>query len=328
MNSLNPLLQNLSYSAINILHECPRKFELNRLQAKPDYLEESEERIQTLTFSFGHTVGQGVQLLLEGKSIEQTYWELFISFKGSLLFIDEKRNKSFAHALHAIDIFNNLLSSNLILEDYQIVSITTQQGITKFSSELGFRISYPNGYKFRGYIDVILIHKITGEILVLEIKTSSQYAINPNIYRNSPQATGYAVVIDHLFKDVSSYNVLYGIYKTKSMEWEFYSFPKSMTTRAKWLQNILIDTKKIELYHAMDSFPMYGESCVGKYFRECEYINSCHLDNSILVGTSDVYVDFDSDGNVIEHKPSEKEKDKLYDFEFTLDDMINKFLEN
>ena len=147
--------------------------------------------------------------------------------------------------------------------------------------ELSFQIHLPDGFKYRGFVDAVLRHKVTGEILVLECKTSSGTA-NSATFKNSGQALGYSVVLDLLYPTLSSYKVLYIVYETKAMEYVELPFTKSLFQRALWLQELLIEKEKIDLYERYGIYPMHGESCFD-FYSECEYLGLCTLETKHLV---------------------------------------------
>ncbi len=147
--------------------------------------------------------------------------------------------------------------------------------------ELSFRIHLPDGFTYRGYVDAVLQHKITGKILVLEAKTSSGRA-NSAQYKNSGQALGYSVVLDKIFPDLSSYEVLYLVYGTNEKGYTEFYFEKSLLLRALWLQELLLDKLHIELYEEYGAYPMHGENCYD-FFRECSYLGLCTLPTERLI---------------------------------------------
>ena len=132
----------------------------------------------------------------------------------------------------------------------------------------------------RAATPALLRHKHTGEVVVLENKTSSGDA-NPAYFKNSGQALGYSVVLDILFPKLSSYEVLYMVYETKNYEYVELPFKKSLLQRALWLQELLIDTQMIDLYESYKTYPMHGEYCYN-FFRDCEYLSLCTLSTENL----------------------------------------------
>jgi len=269
---MDPRIKQLSYSSLLTLHKCPRKFQLYKLNAQ---VEQPEDAPQSLTFQYGHTVGKGIQDVLENKSLEQCLWEAFIEWEVELDSSNPKQNKSFWGALAAITQFHSM-HSNGYLEGYELVQY---QG--KPACELSFVIHLPDGFKYRGFVDAVLAHKISGKVLVLEAKTTSATSVNPAQYKNSAQAIGYSIVLDALFPTLSSYEVLYLVYQTKSESFVQLPFEKSYYSRALWIRELLLDIECIKMYDEASIYPMHGESCY-EFFRECEYLQTCTLSTERL----------------------------------------------
>lgn len=274
ISKIDPRLQNLSYSSLGTLHTCPRKFQLDRLGS----IEESNDRdgTQNLTFAFGHAVGDGIQQVLEGKEEQQILFNLFLGWDADILEENTKQKKSFFHAMLAVQKFIFMRKCEF-LDGYELLEYNG-----KPACELSFRITFPDGFKYRGFVDAVLRHKETGKILVLEVKTSSATNLNAATFKNSAQAIGYSVVLDVIAPDVSAYEVQYLVYMTKAAEYEMLSFNKSYLQRALWIRELLLDIEVIKLYASQNIYPMRGESCFN-FFRECEYMGLCTLSTARLI---------------------------------------------
>lgn len=269
-NDTDPRIKQLSYSSLLTLHSCPRKFQLyklNHIEAAPDDIPSS------ITLSYGHAVGTGIQFILEGRSIEEAIWEAFVHWNPDLFAANDKQNKSLWGAIHALRQFAHM-RANGYLEDWELVYY---EG--KPACELSFSITLPDGYVYRGFVDAVLKHRTTGEVMVLECKTTASPSVNPATYKNSAQAIGYSIVLDAIFPELSSYQVLYLIYQAKSEEFTQIPFTKSYYQRALWIQELLLDVEMIKIYENAGIYPMHGESCYN-FFRECEYYQSCTLSTS------------------------------------------------
>lgn len=272
MAEIDPRIKQLSYSSMLTLHNCPRKYQLYKLGGKVELVEDIPG---SLTFAYGHAVGAGIQGLLEGDSLAQVIWREFLAWDVDLLADNPKQNKSFWGALHALAQFDSM-RSNGYLNDYELVSY---QG--KPACELSFVIHFPDGFRYRGFVDAVLRHRITGEIVVLECKTTNSANVNPAQYKNSAQAIGYSIVLDALFPELSSYKVIYLVYQTKAEEYVQIPFEKSYYLRALWIRELLLDIETIKMYEAAEIYPMRGESCYS-FFRECEYLQVCTLSTEHL----------------------------------------------
>ena len=285
---IDPRLRLLSHSSRLTLHKCPRKYQLYRLKAQANE-SATKDPLQQLTFDYGTVVGIGIQEALEGKTEEQIFLAMLLAWEGDLLIENPKQKKSFWLAMHAVQQFLSLRAEGY-LEDYELVSYNGRPAV-----ELSFEIILGE-FVYRGFVDAVLQHTLTGEIVVLECKTSSSANINSASYKNSGQAIGYSVVLDKIFPDYSSYSVLYLVYSTKGKEYTELPFDKSLLQRALWLQDLLLDTKMIELYEEYGSYPIHGESCFD-FYRECEYLGLCTLSTERLTAplTVKVLADIEKD---------------------------------
>ncbi len=303
---MDPRLKTLSYSSCLTLHSCARKYQLYKLGA--DGEQADEDGTKSLTFAFGHTVGEGLQDSLKGLSEETILFRAFAAWNCDLLADDPKRSKSFWFAVAAIKRFIAARKAGL-LKGFVLASYNGKPAV-----ELGFWIQLPNGFVYRGFVDAVLVHETTGEVLVLENKTT-WFTVNPAQYKNSAQAIGYSIVLDVLFPELSSYKVLYLIYQTKQFQWERFDFIKSYLQRAQWIQELLFDAEDVARYDAAGIFPMRGESCVS-FGRECEYLQICGMNTKFLTKP------ITEEGLAA----LETERNK-YDVILTLEQLINKQLE-
>lgn len=268
----DPRILNLSYSSLLDLHSCPRRFELNKRNARSDASTSYEDQI---TFSYGHVVGLGMQMILEGKSYEEILWAAALEWKTDLFVENKKQNKSFASAVYAVQKFGSLYKNNY-LAGFELVYYRGKPAV-----ELSFEILLPNGFRYRGFVDAVLRHTESGEVIVLECKTSSANKIHPATYRNSAQAIGYSIVLDAIFPDLSSYKVLYLVYSTKEYEYESLPFTKTYVQRARWIRELILDVETISMYEKESLYPMRGESCMD-FYRECKYLGLCQMSNENL----------------------------------------------
>lgn len=266
---IDPRLKLMSHSSRTTLHKCPRKYQLYRLSSEQISLSDEKEIAQGVTFAYGSAVGVGVQSALESKSENQVILDTFMEWDVDLLDSNPRQHKSFWLAIRAVQKIMGLLA-NGFLDEYELVYYKGKPAV-----ELSFIILLPNGFKYRGFVDAVLRHKLTKEVLVLENKTTSGQA-NSATFKNSGQALGYSVVLDKLFPGLSSYEVLYIVYETKTMEFVELPFQKTLLQRALWLQELLIDTQLITMYESYKTYPMHGESCFD-FFRDCEYLSLCTL---------------------------------------------------
>lgn len=272
--ALAPKLKLLSHSSLTTLHSCPRKFELYRLNA-------GEGQRPSVDTAFGSAFGAGIQSLIELEgNLTRALFSAFIAWDTSLLEENSKSNKSFWEVVMALQGFEKL-QLPLILKDWEIARL--KDG--KPAVELSFKVELPDGFAYRGFVDLVLKHRRENRYKIWELKTTGSYQVHEAQYKNSFQGVGYGVVLDAIAAgqgSESDYFVDYYIYKTKSREFELMPFLKSNLQRMRWLSQLLLEVEKLQLYDRLGTFPMHGENCYN-FFRPCEYFGICEMSNSSLV---------------------------------------------
>jgi hypothetical protein len=247
----------------------------------------------------------GIQSSLEGKNWNQVVFDMFLAWDIDLFAEEDKAKKSFFYAVYAVQKFQALLPS-LDLSNYEVAIFKGKPAV-----ELSFRIAVKSGFNYRGFVDVVLVHKITGELLVLELKTTAMTNVDEAQYKNSGQALGYSVVLDAIAPLTSSYKVVYLIYKSKAQEYEVMEFTKSHTVRALWIQQLIMDVDLITMYEDNAIYPAYGESCYS-FFRACEFFNLCGMSTARLIAPPPLPIGVEAEV-----------KKEEYTLELNLMDLIN-----
>jgi hypothetical protein len=276
-------LRIISYSSLQTLHSCPRKFELDRVGSQT--LATIPEREESVHTGYGSAFGAGLQALLSGSSLARAKIEAIANYRFSEIypipFYDEK---SLFHCLNSLTRFAETELSELE-SDWQPLLING-----KPASEVSFVISYPNSFYDRGFIDFILQHRVTKKILVVEIKTDGGYApLNKESveakYGNSQQGTSYALVADYLASKLNLRNeisVVYIVHRTKTNSFESYLFPKPASYRLRFIKDKLAELGMLDflITRALDKespepFPSYGNCAT--FNRVCNYYKMCHM---------------------------------------------------
>ena len=286
----------LSYSSLNEFHACPRKWQLTRFNK----LHET-----TIHTAFGHSVGEAVANIAAGMELEEAVFHAFITWEVDLLEEHQKSKKSFAMAVDAIRSFYLLWTGTLSLE-WEVLLIDG-----KPAAELGLRVNVGE-YVYRGFVDLVLKNKYTAEIAILECKTTGFKTATEAQYGNSNQSLGYAVFLDKIVPDVSSYTVLHLVYVTPTREWHVFPVHKSALKRANWIRDLIYDVRRIEMYKEDDAFPMNGSACTS-FGRICPFYGFCEQDT----------------GQIIAVLPKlESEDESKYQYTFTIDELIEQQMEN
>jgi hypothetical protein len=302
----------VSYSSLNDLHSCPRKFELRKMgEPLPEF--------KSFDFTYGSSVGAGIQELLVTGDRNKAWLAAFLAWDMDLdagVKRDEKdrpdnSKKCFPAALQAIEDFIPHL--NVLNAEWEVFLL--EDG--KPAVELSAAVHFPNGFRYRIYIDVVLRNKNTGQLLVLELKTTGSNNVQEASYGNSNQALSYSVILDKIAPGNTSYFVWYFVYCTgyKLPTWEFFPFAKTRLHKANWIRTVLYDTGNINSCLQGNFFPKQGESCLA-FGRPCVYYGSCDMSNQALYAGP----------NVIDERVTQ-ELLTDYTYEFTVNDLIDQQLE-
>lgn len=262
-----------SYSMQQVLHTCPRKFQLMKLGA--DSNTETEKEVNC-DFAFGHAVGAGVAVYDQTRDMKQAIWAAFLAWNIDLF--EEappkpKRpapNKSFWHAVWALKVYETFFEEETDLADYEVVKLEATIGV-----------DLENGYFYSGHIDEILQSKSTGRFKVKENKTTVYATVDPAMYANQDQALSYAIVVDSL--GAAEYEVLYTVYSSTEQRWMQFEFVKGPLSKAEWLQGQAFVASDIEQYSEHNFFPKRGSGCIS-FGRRCEHFETCDFNSERVFG--------------------------------------------
>lgn len=265
-----------SYSMQGVLHACPRKYQIKKLQAAS----KTSERLNSVTFAFGHSVGAGVAAYDVDQDMSAAVWAAFLAWDIGLLEVETKgvyadgtgkpTGKDFAHAIWALEKYAQFVDEETNLRDYKSVKI-----------EGTIAVDFEDGHWYSGHIDELLQHRETGQYLVKENKTTGIRTVDPVMYANSDQALSYAIVVDML--GGMEYQVLYTVYSSTSEQWMQFPFTKNALKKAEWLQDQLLQHQQLDAYEELNFFPKRGASCFD-FMRRCEYFERCDIDPTTVYG--------------------------------------------
>lgn len=258
-----------SYSQRSVLHECARKFQI----LKTPSVGNGDGAISNLDFTFGHSVGAGIQTYLATRSKDAALFAAFLAWNAELDAELPKKGKSSALAHLAVEKFIYWWEGGMA-NDWELAVFNDRP-----ATELTFFLDCENGYYHAGHIDAILRNKNTGRYLVLEIKTTAIRNVDEAQYGNSEQPLGYSLILDkiaHSLQETASFEVLYLIYSSTQRELLPMPFTKSRTERIEWLQDLLLDHTTINTYTQLGFFPMRGEAC-WSFGGRCPHYGVCNL---------------------------------------------------
>lgn len=326
VNYVNETSKGLSYSRIQKL-SCPRMFQIKTILGY-------NKNVEMPHFSHGHFVGAGVQnyflmrekypKLSEKEQNQRALIEAIKFWEWKDYIPDEKelkKGRTFYHGVRAwIGFIQEMQNPNSSFyneyKDYRLAKVKDRHGNILYGVELEFLINLPNGYTYEGHVDLILQHKYTGELIVIELKTTSNNILHPAQYKNSLQALGYTIVCDQIALDQNintARHVDYFVWKNKDMVWNRFRFPKKLRDRADFLMTLKTYTEKIELMKENDNFPRNGDHCFD-YYRPCDVYEICDADDDLIrrLARKQEY-----------HKEREDDMAFIFDFEEVIKNQIS-----
>ncbi len=285
----------LSYSTFNMLHSCPRKFNLLKIKNVNDV----QAFEATKDTDYGSAFGVGVQEYILTQDIEQAIWKAMLEFQ----YVDETKNKNAVGVVLGIQAF----AKHWNADDWELAYYNGKPAI-----ELSFKIILDEETQdyYCGYVDVILINRKTRVAVVVEVKTTGikMEDLRP-YYQNSSQAIGYSIVLDAIVgKDAAaSWTLLYVVNQLKSHTHPIPSirilpFYKSKKDRLEWLLDTRIKYEQLLSYMEIDYWPKEGGSCMA-YMKACPLFNLCDM---TTLSTNEELI-----------KPEDE-----WTFTFTLDELI------
>lgn len=277
-----------SYSKLQSLHECPRKYLFNSLE-KLNQENAAEE--PNVDFAFGHAVGAGIQTYAISKDINQAILAATLAWNApfDLQKLDKrtgKPTKSMEQAIAAVLIFESFFAETF--QDYEVLILPNG----KPAVELSFGIDFENNFFHLGHIDVVLRNIHTNKLAVWEGKTTGSFVLDEAAYANSSQAVGYGVVVEHIAKLINAsgldYEVFYVVYSAEKYSFTLMPFVKSQLHRVHWIQDILLDHANLKTYKNLNFFPQRGDACLSKFNKRCKWFGTCNLTPSNIFATVDL----------------------------------------
>lgn len=298
-------LKLLSHSSDLLLHGCPIKYFITKLNPSFGRLDKEENP----HFDFGSIIGLGVQEYLATNSREAAVFKMYSQWPT---FIDSeyglRHKKTFWHVIHALDRF--MLFRATALRNYELISFN---GIP--AAELGFSIDCGDGFYYRGFLDAALWNVGTKQIVPFECKSTGSYNINESMYVNSSQGSAYKLVTDAISSILGlerddRFTVMYSVYQTKQYEWQQMPFPKSHKSLAMFIRNLLTDKALVQLYMRQEYWPQHGEHC-HSFGKDCHLLSMCDKSSRFYVREGIKYPD---------------ERDGRYTFQFKLTDLMDNLI--
>lgn len=264
----------LSYSKLQVLHSCPRLFQITQLN-------NHRRQIKNIIFAYGHAVGAGVQALVAGKSLQRAVLEALSQYDAPDLWEVHKSGRSIDSVITAITKFHQAD----LLNGWIVPQFRNHKGDVVSGIEFFYQINVDAETTYQGHIDAILYNPEENIFLVLELKTTGRY--KEETYKNSQQTLGYSLIVDWIVDHSSGLleirdaafakannKVLYLVFDIAQELWQPLPLLQTSLAKADFLQGLLLDCGYIKSQIEADYFVKNGDSC-SKFNRPCELYNLC-----------------------------------------------------
>lgn len=284
----------LSHSTLDLIHDCARKFQLEKLLANPMARDETEHTV------FGKAYGVGIATYFVTQDTDQALFQAWYSYWPEIE--TDKKNQPRLFAA----LMSSFIEIDTLLMEYEVASFNGKPAV-----ELSFRLNISKEYYFVGYVDLVLRNRLTGVHYIVDAKTTGLaiFDLSP-LYKHSGQALGYSIALDRIVGErQSSYGVMYFVAqlgKDFRAKIHILSYDKSLLDRLNWFISLGLQVERLGRMAELGFYPLEYQSCL-KYNRACKYFGSCHLHS----------LDF----------PAQREEDVIqYDFVYELDDLVEDHL--
>lgn len=276
----NPL--QLSYSSRGTLHNCARKFEFYRFFKNPRKIPQMEGEV-------GQAMHEAWQEFLITKDLDAAVWKLMRSYPIRLNYdVSEGRSLEACYAT-LVKLVNNI---NLV--EYTLATIRHIDGTELPAVEVEFEI-WIDGVTidgrpvvYVGYIDAIFFNILTGEYLVVDLKTHRRNNLSiPGEYMHNEQCVPYGVVLQQcLGQSINKFNVMYlpTYIDIREPEIQVYNLEKNAEQVNDWFQGLFIDIQNIKTYREADFFPRTGYGCAS-WGKDCQYLSICKSRDKNMIQT-------------------------------------------
>lgn len=272
----------LSYSSMNTLVSCPRKFEMYKFYQQP------KRRFESIAMSAGQALHAGYQHYMIHRNPNQAMFELALNYPVEHCW-DWSDDRSLEACLSTLEA---MIESGCI-NSYDLLDIKCLDGITRPAIEVPFElvlegVTLPDGrgISIIGYIDALVRQRFTGENHSLDIKThrSNLFDRSP-VYKFDTQQVGYGIILEHVLAHaIESFNVLYFdcYLDLLAPRVEMYEYKKTAEDIQKWMMTKIMQIKNLVTYANIGFFPRSDNGCLS-YMRPCHRLDICQIEDRELL---------------------------------------------
>lgn len=266
---------NISYSSLNLLSSCMRKFEFNKLY--PRRVRQDDQYAADVGTSLHH----GLQNYMTTGSEDAAYWEVMKSFPYVWEYQQTRDDRSLEASLATLDE----MMYKMDMSEWELMEIVDPNGVVQPAVEVPFELRLKGivlpdgrGVAFTGFMDAAMRHKGHGLVRTLDIKTHrrAREDATPQ-YKFDSQQIPYGIVLEHIQgNSIEEFEVLYFdcYIDIVAPRVHLYPFVKDSTDIQEWLINTVMSAQQIQRAMEMDYFPRTNGGCLA-WNRPCYFLDVC-----------------------------------------------------
>lgn len=265
----------VSYSSLNLLDSCMRKFEFNKLYPRrprdPDQF----------AADVGTCLHRGYQDFLANQDEDRAIWEMMQSYP----YLSEFSQRDDYRSLEACISTLVEMCHEADMTEWEVMTIRKPDGEVVPAVEVPFElrlngIVLPDGrgVAFTGFMDAAMRHKGHGKVRTLDVKTHRRQMEDATAkYRFDSQQVPYGICLEHIQGNaVEEFEVLYldCFVDLVNPRINLYPFLKDSTDLQEWLINTVLGAQRIQRAMEMDYFPRTNGGCMN-WNRPCYFLDVC-----------------------------------------------------
>lgn len=277
----------ISYSSLNLLDTCMRKFEFNKLY--PRRPRDSD----AFAADVGSALHHAYQHFLIHGDEEAATWVLMRDYP----YIGEFSQRTDDRSLEAcISVLDEMMHYGK-MDEWELMTIkrppTDEEraagldGVVVPAIEVPFElrlkgIDLPDGrgLAFTGFMDAAMRHLVTDRVRTLDIKTNRRTMEDATPkYKFDGQQIPYGIVLEHIVGNrVDEFEVLYldCYVDLLNPRVQLYPFRKDSSDIQDWLINTVLAGQRIQRSMEMDYFPRTNGGCMS-WNRPCYFLDICEI---------------------------------------------------
>lgn len=282
-----PIIE-LSHSGLGNLLTCPRRYQLNKRFAAPDF-----EWDTGLPAVGGQAIHEYLQAKAIGASDDEATIAFFYAYDFNVEAQDSDKNRR-ERALEAC-LYSAQHAAELLAFDPAEVAQINVNGELRPAIETKFNLviahdSFQFEYHYRGAIDLVRYRLFGNQFIASDFKTHRNYRDGgddnmEHKYKWDDQLIPYGLVIQHLQGgEFSAFqNTYYSLFvDINEPILKEYSFHRTREDVDRWVKKMLLIIGQIEQYGNDETWPRTGRGC-DFFNNRCKFYKHCHLeDHDIL----------------------------------------------